>query len=64
MNGFFTNGANGCCCNSCDIVLLLFLLNACGGCGCGMNNCNSCDIVWLILILSCLCGGGCGCGCK
>ena len=62
MNGFFTNGANGCGCNTCDIVLLLMLLNSCGGYG--MNTCNSCDLVWLILILSCLCGGGCNCGCK
>ena len=62
MNGFFSNGANGCGCNTCDIVLLIMLLNCCGcGGGTGFGGCNSCDIVWLILILSCLCGGGCGC---
>lgn len=67
MNGFFANGGtNGCgCCNPCDLILLMLLLN---NCGCGGNTgfcgCNSCDLVWLILILSCVCGGGCGCGCK
>lgn len=60
MNGIFTNGANGCGMGSCDLVLLVLLLNCLGGCGV-MNGVGSCDIVWLILILSCLCGGGCGC---
>ena len=62
MNGFFTNGANLCGCNCCDIILLLMLLNNCG-CGGNMGGIGSCDIVWLILILSCICGGGNGCGC-
>lgn len=65
MNGLFSNGTNGCGCNSCDIVLLVLLLNCLGGCGGGvMGGCNSCDIIWFILIISCLCGGGCGCTCK
>lgn len=62
MNGIFTNGTNGCGCNTCDIVLLLMLLNCCG-CGGNMGGLGSCDIMWLILILSCICGGGNGCGC-
>lgn len=59
MNGLF-NGTNTCGMSSCDIVLLVLLLNCFGGCG-GMGGANSSDIVWLILILSCLTGGGCGC---
>lgn len=57
MNGLF-GGTNGCGMSSCDIVLLVLLLNCFGG---TMGGCNSQDIVWLILILSCLTGGGCGC---
>lgn len=61
MNFFSNGGTNGCGCNNCcDLILLILLLNSCGG-GCGMNGMNSCDIIWLILLLSCFCGGGCGC---
>ncbi|MCM1306099.1 MAG: hypothetical protein NC037_00570 [Bacteroides sp.] len=60
MNFFANGGSNGCGCNSCDIILLLLLLNGCGNNGCGgFGLTNSCDLVWLILILSCLCGGNC-----
>ncbi len=61
MNGFFTNGTNGCgCTNYCDLILLMLLLGNCG-CNGGFGIGNSCDLVWLILILSCVCGNGCGC---
>ena len=53
MNGFFSNGG----CGSCDIVLLLLLLNCCGGANMGCL----CDLLPLLLILCC-CGGGSICG--
>ncbi len=59
MNGLF-GGGGVCGMSSCDLVLLVLLLNCFGGCG-TMNGCNSGDVVWLILLLSCLTGGGCGC---
>ena len=57
MNGFFSNGGWGCGCK--DIILLLLLLNRCGGCKMG---CLSQHLPPLSFLRCC--GGGDICGDK
>ena len=76
----FFNGFGGCGCgcehdcgkrcgsDSCELILLLIILDCfCGhgDRGCGGFGGDSCSIIWIIMLLSCFCGGrgdkGCGC---